>query len=92
MMFDIRRRMLVMRKSGRQRWIVGMRLRIVPVQLLAVTPDLVAVALQEQRPAIKGKAFSDLQPIAGREYDLAGQCDNRHPRGATTSVEDAPAG
>ena len=72
-MLDVRRDVLVVRVCAGQRGLARMGLRIVPVQLLAAAPDLVAVTFDGQRPCIPGQAFVHDQVVFTRQGDLAGQ-------------------
>ena len=54
-----------------------MRLGVVPVQLLASAPNLVAIARENKRPSVKGQAFLNDQPIVIGKNDLARYSD--HP-------------
>lgn len=53
MMFDVGRDMLVMRMSGLQRRIVGMRLVVVPILLVSPKIDFVAIGLDAFSSKIK---------------------------------------
>ncbi|PKO23056.1 MAG: hypothetical protein CVU38_06060 [Chloroflexi bacterium HGW-Chloroflexi-1] len=61
-MLDVRRYMLVMRMRAPQSRIIGMRLRIVPVQFLLITPDLVAVLVNNGRQTMVQDTLADDQP------------------------------
>ena len=64
---DVRRDMFMMGISAGQRRIVRVRLRVVPVQLFAATPDLVAIAFDDQRAGIPGQAFVRHQAMSAGE-------------------------
>ena len=57
-MFGVRRKMLVVRVSALQMRIVRMRLRVVPVQFLFATPDLVPIPVDDDRQAIVQDSLS----------------------------------
>src|SRR5262245_40802610 len=72
MMFDIGRNMFMMWMCDLKCWVIGMGLRIVPIQLLVGLPGFVAIAIDDHREAIKRESFTDDQTDISIEIELAG--------------------
>jgi hypothetical protein len=72
-MLDVRWDMFMMGMGTGERRIVGMGLRVIPVQFLATVPDLIAVALNSQWAGTPGQALLDDQAMPSREHKLACQ-------------------
>lgn len=69
MVSDVRWDVLVMRLCAAERGVAGMRLRIVPVELLRAAPDLVTVADYLDYSTGDHQSFAHYQPhAAGKDY------------------------
>jgi hypothetical protein len=71
MVLYIRRNVLVVGMGALEARLIGMRLRVVPVQLFFSLPDFVAVPLDQNRQAIKDEPFENHKANLVSEEDLA---------------------
>ena len=78
---DPGRDVLVVRSGDGEGGVVGMRLRIIPGQLLVALPYLITISPEKERTHIKSQAFFDHQPVATGEPDFTRHRD--HPGPAT---------
>jgi len=69
MVFDVGRDVFVMRMRGGQRGVVGVGLRIVPVQFLATAPNFVAITGDATVTGGKTQGLGDDEDNAAREFD-----------------------
>ena len=81
MVLDIRGDVFVVRICARQRGIVGVRLGIVPIQLLFMLPDFVAITVNPPGRFGKGKPLSDDQPYSFPKLKLP--TENRNGRSSS---------
>lgn len=76
-MFDIRRKVLVVGISALQGRIGWMRLRIIPVKLLFSSPDLVAIPINCSRQAVEDESLTDNETQATIKMELSGHASKR---------------
>lgn len=61
MMLDVWRNVLVMGMSALEKWVIGVRLRVIPIQFLVVSPDFIAVLIDYHRQTIIDEPFAHYQ-------------------------------
>ncbi|MBK1720517.1 hypothetical protein CKO27_23385 [Thiocystis violacea] len=81
MMLDIRMDVPVVRMRGGEVGIIRVRLRVVPVEQLAILPDLIAILANPAWRVLESQPFAHVQADALVEFQLASQ--DRHGRAAT---------
>ena len=85
--FDVGRHMFVMRMGASQRGIVGMSLRIIPVEFDVMIPNFISVKFNNDWPIFQRKMLAHGQPIAIGPVYCALQNRKTGPRWAMTRVE-----
>jgi hypothetical protein len=85
MMLDVWRNVLVMGMSALEKWVIGMRLRIIPIQFPVAVPDFIAVPIDYYRQTIIDEPFAYYQPNvvikekltrnSGQRYTASNECN-----------------
>ncbi len=87
MLLNIRGNVFMMRVRALQHWLVGMRLRIVPVQLFVILPGLVSVPINDEGRAIIQQAFAGNQPDSVVKVQFARHHASELPSRTNVRVE-----
>ena len=85
MMLDVWRNVLVMGMSALEKWVIEVRLRVIPIQFLVASPDFIAVPIDYHRQTIIYEPFAHYQSNfvakeklthdSGQRYAASNECN-----------------
>jgi len=78
-MLYVRGNVLMVGMRGGQRGVIGVRLGIIPVELLATAPDLIAVSCDSPMSSSKSQSFGYAEDDVIGKKELTLQYTNAHP-------------